>query len=260
MLAVVVAGPWVAPYPPTRTGVGLPLHGPSGSHLFGTDEFGRDIFSRGLAGGRGVVVVPLLGILLAFLLGGLTGMVAGYARGRVDAVFTRAVDLSLSLPPLLLVLLVITGAGGSSAVVVLTLAVVFAPRIARVVRGAAQTVAANEYVELARTRGESALSIAAREILPNITGTLAVEFALRFTYAIIFVATLNFLGVGAQPPSPNWGLMVAEGRDYMGIVPLEVLAPAGGIALLSIALNLLADAGAKALAHDVEMDVDLFSK
>lgn len=154
----------------------------------------------------------------------------------------------------------IAGVGGSGAVQVISLAIVFTPRIVRVARGAAQAAAANEYVEIARTRGESALSIGLREILPNITGTLTVEFAVRFTYAILFIATLNFLGVGAQPPSPNWGLMVADGREVMGSVPLAAIAPAAGIALLSIALNLVADAGARALAHEAESGAELFHR
>ena len=117
------------------------------------------------------------------------------------------------MPPILLVLLIIAVAGGSPLVLVLGVGVVFAPRIARVVRGATQVAAGNEFVEIARTRGEGAASIALREVVPNISGALSVEFALRLTQAIVFVAALNFLGVGAQPPSPNWGLMVSEGRS-----------------------------------------------
>ncbi len=260
LLVVIVAGPWIAPYHPLQIGVGPPLHGPTGAHLLGTDDYGRDILSRVLAGGRGVVAVPFLGTAIAFLAGGLLGIVAAYSRGAFDAVITRAVDIALSLPPLLIVLIVIAGVGGSSAVQILSLAIVFTPRITRITRGAAQSVIANEYVEIARVRGESALSIGLREILPNITGTLTVEFAVRFTYAILFVATLNFLGVGAQPPSPNWGLMVADGREVMGIVPLDALAPAAGIALLSISLNLIADAGARVLAHDADSGAELFKR
>lgn len=260
LVGVIVAGPWIAPFGPLEIGVGRPLAGPSSAHLLGTDDYGRDILSRVLSGGRGVTVVPFVGTAIAFALGTLIGVVAAYTRGFFDAVVTRIVDVALALPPLLIVLIVIAGVGGSSGVQIVSLAIVFTPRIVRVARGAAQAVVANEYVEIARTRGERALSIGLREILPNITGTLTVEFAVRFTYAILFIATLNFLGVGAHPPSPNWGLMVADGREVMGIAPLAALAPAAGIALLSISLNLVADAGTRALARETESGAELFRR
>jgi peptide/nickel transport system permease protein len=260
MLLLIVIGPSVAPYSPYETAVGLPLQGPSSRHLLGTDDFGRDILSRVLCGGREIVIIPFLGTALAFIVGTVVGIVSAFRGGFVDTAVTRTVDVTLALPPLLIVLIVIAGAGGAASVQVAMIAIVFAPRIVRVTRGAAQAVVSNEYVEIARTRGESSLSIALREILPNITGTLTVEFAIRFTYAILFIATLNFLGVGAQPPSPNWGLMVADGREIMGIVPLAALAPAAAIALLSIALNLIADAGAHALAHEAGTGSELFQR
>ncbi len=260
MALVIVAGPWVAPYSPLAIGVGPPLHGPTSHHLLGTDDFGRDILSRVLSGGRGVVGVALAATALAFVLGVVVGIVAAYRGRLLDGVTTRVIDVMLSLPPLLVVLIVIAGLGSSAFVQIATIAVVFAPRIARVTRGTAQTIATNEYVEIARLRGDRALSIALREILPNMTGMLGVEFAVRFTYAILFVATLNFLGVGAQPPSPNWGLMVSDGRELLGVIPLDALAPAAFIALVSIALNLIADAGAHALAHDVDVPGELFKR
>lgn len=260
MALVIVVGPWVAPYSPLAIGVGPPLHGPTSQHLLGTDDFGRDILSRVLSGGRGIVGLALAATALAFVLGVVIGIVAAY-RGRLfDGIVTRIIDVMLSLPPLLVVLIVVAGLGSSAIVQIATIAVVFAPRIARVTRGTAQTIATNEYVEIARLRGDRALSIALREILPNMTGMLGVEFAVRFTYAILFVATLNFLGVGAQPPSPNWGLMVADGRELLGVIPLDALAPAACIALVSIALNLIADAGAHALAHEVDVSGDLFKR
>jgi peptide/nickel transport system permease protein len=260
LLVVIVVGPWIAPYGPLSIGVGAPLHGPSAQHLLGTDDFGRDILSRVLAGGRGVITVPFVATSIAFVVGATIGIVAAFRSGLFDTVVTRLLDMSLALPPLLVVLIIISGLGGSSFVQAISIAIVFIPRIARVTRGAAQSVASNEYVEIARARGEGALSISLREILPNITGMLTVEFAVRFTYAILFVATLNFLGVGAQPPSPNWGLMVSNGLEIMGIVPFAAIAPAAGIALLSISLNMIADAGARVLARDVDSSADVFKR
>ncbi len=258
MAALILFGPLVAPYAPDETGVGPPLQSPSVDHLLGTDGLGRDVASRVLSGGRDVVWLPFLGIVLAFSLGGVLAVIAGYRRGWPDMIFTRATDLGLALPPILLVLLIIAVAGGSPLVLVLGVGIVFAPRIARVVRGATQVAAGNEFVEIARTRGEGAASIALREIVPNISGALAVEFALRLTQAIVFVAALNFLGVGAQPPSPNWGLMVSEGRSVLSEVPLVALTPAAAIATLAIALNMLVDAASRALARDSDAAKGVF--
>jgi peptide/nickel transport system permease protein len=240
-----IFGPALAPDDPTRVGVGLPDQSPSAEHLLGTDSLGRDTLSRLLAGARSVIVVPLLATLLAFTLGGFAGMAAGYLGGRSDRFFSVGADILLSMPPLLIVLVVITAAGGSAAVVVLSVGIVYSPRVARILRGATQGVARSEYVQAAQARGESTVRIVTREVLPNIGPTVFVEFAVRLAYAIIFVATLNFLGLGAQPPSPNWGLMVSEARQTIVTQPLQTLAPAFAIALLSVGIGLLADAVTK---------------
>jgi peptide/nickel transport system permease protein len=247
-LFLVVFGPALAPYDPTRVGVGIPDQGPSAEHLLGTDSLGRDTMSRLLAGARSVIVVPLLATLLAFTLGGLAGMAAGYVGGRSDRAFSAGADILLSMPPLLLVLVVITAAGGSAPVVILSVGIVYAPRVARILRGATQGVSSTEYVQAAQARGESTMRIVTREILPNIGPTVFVEFAVRLAYAIIFVATLNFLGLGAQPPSPNWGLMVSEARQTIVSQPLQTLAPALAIGMVSVGIGLLADAVAKRMA------------
>jgi peptide/nickel transport system permease protein len=244
-LIVFIFGPALAPYDPARVGVGIPDSAPSPEHLLGTDSLGRDTLSRLLAGARSVIVVPLLAVLLAFALGGLAGMAAGYVGGRPDRAFSMGADILLSMPPLLLVLVVITAAGGSAVVVILSVGIVYSPRVARILRGATQGVASSEYVQAAQARGESTLRIVTREILPNIGPTVFVEFAVRLAYAIIFVATLNFLGLGAQPPSPNWGLMVSEARQTIVSQPLQTLAPALAIGMLSVGIGLLADAVTK---------------
>jgi peptide/nickel transport system permease protein len=247
---LIVVGPWVAPYSPTEPGVGLPLAGPSAAHWLGTDTLGRDVLSRVLSGGRDIVWIPFLGVMLAFLTGGVLGMLAAVKRGWADTVFTRTADMALALPPLLILLVILVGAGDSTAIIVLAVALVFAPRVGRVVRGATQSVMTSDFVDVARVRGERTSAIVLREILPNISGVVSVEFAIRFTHAVIFVATLNFLGLGAQPPSPNWGLMIADGRSVIGIQPLATLAPAACVALVSLSLNMLGDAGANVLARE----------
>jgi peptide/nickel transport system permease protein len=241
-VVAVVLGPTLAPYSPYAIGTGLPNSGPSSAHLLGTDELGRDIASRLLCGARSVILIPLAATLLAFAVGGVLGLLVGYAQGRADAVATRVIDVFLSLPPLLIVLVVIATAGPSSGVVILSVALVYSPRVARVLRGATQGVATQEYILAAQARGERTLSIVLRELMPNIAPTVLVEFAVRLTYVIIFVTTLNFLGLGVQPPSPNWGRMLFEARSTIVTNPVAAIAPAAALGALSVGIGLIADA------------------
>ncbi|MDQ3993575.1 MAG: ABC transporter permease [Actinomycetota bacterium] len=255
MLGVIAFGRFFAPYGPTEPLVGPQTTGASADHFLGTDNLGRDVFSRFLAGGDTILLVPLAAVTLAFVAGGMLGMLGAYARGRIDAVITRTFDLLLTLPPLLLVLVIIAGLGTSTAVLVLTVALVFVPRIGRVIRGATQAVVTNDYVAAAQARGERTWAILVREVLPNIAAPAIADFALRITYGVIFVATLNFLGLGAQPPEPDWGLMVAESRNFLSVAPLATLAPAAGIAALSISFNLIADALTRHLTREAATGV-----
>ena len=255
MLALIAFGRFFTPYSTTELGVGPQTTGPSASHLLGTDNLGRDVFSRFLVGGDTIVLVPLAAVTLAFIVGGGLGMLGAYARGRTDSVITRTFDLLLTLPPLLLVLVLIAGLGTSSLVLVVTVALVFVPRVGRVLRGATQAVVTNDYVAAAQARGERTSAILVREVLPNIAAPAIADFALRITYGIIFVATLNFLGLGAQPPEPDWGLMVADSRNFIGVQPWATLAPAAGIAALSIAFNMIADALTRHLTRETSKGV-----
>lgn len=245
---VVICGPLIAPNSPYAT-TSVPLSGPSASHLLGTDELGRDVLSRILAGGRDVVFLPIVGILGSFLLGGITGLIAGYGGGWFDRVFSSAVNVALSVPALLVVLILVGVGKDSPAVIVTAIALVYAPGIARIVRGAAQAAGRTEYVDVARLRGEGVISIALREILPNVAGTVAVQLALSCTQAVLLLATLDFLGVGAQPPSPSWGLMIADGQQIVVLQPLALVGPAVALILLALAFNLLSGAMQRALAE-----------
>jgi peptide/nickel transport system permease protein len=250
MLAVIVFGRFFTPYSPTELGVGPATQTPSADHYFGTDHLGRDVFSRFLTGGDTIVLIPLAAVSLAFIVGGGLGMLGAYLRGRADAFITRTFDLLLTLPPLLLVLVLIAGLGTSSIVLIITVALVFIPRIGRVVRGATQAVVTSDYVAAAQARGERTSAILVREVFPNIAAPAIADFALRITYGVIFVATLNFLGLGAQPPEPDWGLMVADSRGYLAAQPWATLTPALGIAVLSVAFNLIADALTRHLTRE----------
>ena len=241
ILAISLIGPLVAPDNPTAT-VAAPALGPSAAHLLGTDELGRDVWSRLLSGGLSVIVLPLIAVSGALIIGCAAGLLSGYLGGWTDKVVTRAVDVLLALPPFLLVLVIIAGFGTGESVIVIAVAAVYAPSITRVIRSATQVIRPREFVLVARARGDSLGWITLREIAPNIVPTLLVEIALRLTFAVMFIASLSFLGLGVQPPSPNWGVMVAENRDLLFTDPLPVLIPAAAIAVLAISINLIADA------------------
>jgi peptide/nickel transport system permease protein len=241
LLLLTIIGPFVAPYPPNAI-TDQPLLGPSGKHWLGTDTLGRDIFSRLLSGGGSVILLPLLAVAGAMVIAIVVGLLSGYLGGIVDAVVTRLVDIVLAIPSYLIVLVVVTAFGTSNLIVVVTVAIVYAPYIIRVLRAATMTVSPLEFVLAARARGEHIGWIVFREILPNIGPTLLVEIALRTTYAVMFIASLSFLGLGVQPPSSNWGVMVSEDRLLLLVHPAGVIVPALCIGLLAISINLIADA------------------
>ncbi len=245
-----VLGPHIAPYGATFIGAGNPDEGPSAAHWLGTDDLGRDVFSRLIVGTSSVIVTPLTATLGAFTVGGLVGLLSGYLGGIFDQVVGRLIDIGLSLPPLLVVLVVTAAFGTDTTVIVLAVALVYAPRVARVLRGATQGVATKEYVMAAQARGEHSLPIVLREILPNIAPTVFVEFAVRLVYVILFITTLNFLGLGLHPPSPNWGLMVAESRAELITNPIAALAPTVAIGALAVAIGLVADAVSQTFGID----------
>jgi peptide/nickel transport system permease protein len=242
LILLVIFGRLVAPFSPTEIGTGPVSAGPSGSHLFGTDSLGRDVFSRVLAGGTLVLVLPLVANVVASLIGGFFGIWGAYEGGRVDAIVTRLFDVLLALPPLLMVLVIIAGLGSSTGVILLAMVFFFVPRAGRVLRGAAQAVVSEDYVAASEALGERTRAILWRDIVPNMMSPAIADFALRTTYGIIFVTTLSFLGLGTQPPKADWGLMVSENRSLLTSNPLAVLGPIAAIALLSISINLIADA------------------
>jgi peptide/nickel transport system permease protein len=250
MVGLIVIGPLIAPFPPDKVAAGLPLQNPSFEHWLGTDQLGRDVLSRFLSGGGSVLLVPLVAVVLAFLLGGGLGILGAYRRDVYDSVITRAFDLLLAMPPLLLVMVLVAGLGTSTPIVIATVALVYVPRAGRIVRGAAQAVVTSDYVAAAQARGERTLPIMLREILPNAAAPSLAAFTLYLTYAIIFVATLSFLGLGAQPPSSDWGLMVSENRGFLLLNPWGTLAPIFGIVALSVSWTLIAEGVSRHVTRD----------
>lgn len=249
---VALIGPWLAPYSATTLDV-TNMHGaPSLAHPFGTDAFGRDVFSRVLNGARGTILVAVGATTVGVTCGVFVGLVTGYYRGWVDEVIMRIVDGLMSFPSLLLALLIVTTLGSSGWNVLLAIGLVFTPRVARIVRAAALSVRGQEFVEAARLRGESGLYIMLREILPNVSAPTTVEAAIRLSYAILLTTSLSFLGLGAQPPSPDWGLMVAESRENISIAPWALVFPSLAISFLVVGANLLADGIRDALNYGSE--------
>ncbi len=218
------------------------LQSPGADYWFGTDRLGRDVFSRVIVGSRDILIIAPAATLLGTILGTALGLVTGYFRGAVDDILSRVIEAVLALPVLLVAIMALTGLGPSNVTIIVVVGFVFAPVIARTVRAAVLSERELEYVSAARLRNERTHYILFAEILPNVMGPVVVEFTVRLGYAIFIVATLSFLGLGIQPPSPDWGLQVF---DHYGLISggfwWPVLFPAGAIASLVIGVNLVAD-------------------
>ena len=240
-LFLAVFGPWVAPYDYQEQSAELRLNSPTLSHPFGTDQFGRDIFSRIIVGTRNIFLIGGLGTLIAVVTGTGIGLLAGYIGGTGDEVIMRLLDVLLSFPSLLLAMVLLAAAGPSNRNIVLVVAILYIPMVARVVRSMVLDLKNKEFVEAARVRGEGRGYILFREILPNSLPPLLVEASMRFSYSIFLVASLGYLGLGVQPPSPDWGLQIAEAKNFFQIAPWVLLFPACIIAVLVIATNLMSD-------------------
>ncbi|MDE0047505.1 MAG: ABC transporter permease [bacterium] len=241
-LLLAVGGPLVAPHEVGAIISDSNFEAPGISTLLGTDTLGRDILSRLLHGARLTVGVALAATVLGFLIGMAAGFSAAEIKGRYDDFMLWLADMMLSFPPLLLALIVIASLSSSLPVLICTIAVLHASRVARVSRAVAMNIAALEFVEVARARGESLVSILVREIWPSTIRPLAVEFGLRLTYSILFLSSLSFLGLGIQPPDADWGSMVRENLNALQTgAYIAVLLPAFAIAILTVGVNLIVD-------------------
>jgi peptide/nickel transport system permease protein len=240
-VVLAVVGGWLAPQLPGTIVSTQSFAAPRQVPPLGTDYLGRDLLSRLLHGARYTLGLASLTTLGGFLLGLLLGFAAAEAGGWTDVAISRALDVLIAFPPLLLALVVIATLGPSTWVLVGTVAVIQAKRVARVARSIAMGIAAQDFVEVARARGEGAWWIIRREMWPNSLGPLAAEFGLRMTFSVLFLSALSFLGLGIQPPLADWGLMVRENLSglYYGVLP--VLLPAAAIASLTVGINLVVD-------------------
>jgi peptide/nickel transport system permease protein len=237
-----IFGSAIAPHNPFEQNLENINQAPSSAHLFGTDQLGRDMFSRVIVGSRDIMIIAPLGTLLGTVMGTALGLIMGYFRGWPDDTLGRIVEAFLALPLVVTGLLVVTALGHSNAIIILVIGIVFTPLIARTVRAAVLLESGLDYVSAARLRGEGPAYIMFVEILPNVFAPIMVEFTVRLGYAVFLVATLSFLGVGIQPPSPDWGLEISQnyGQVTAGYW-WEVLFDALAIISLVVAINLVSD-------------------
>ena len=235
-----IFAPLIAPYPLDAT-VGGVWESPSAQYWLGTDTIGRDILSRLIYGGQITIFVALASSLLAFGLGAFFGFLAAVKGGWADQLLSRVVDLMMAIPSLIVALVMLSVLPLNLTVLILVMGVLDSTRVFRLSRAVAMDIAVMDYVEAARLRGEGQGWVIFREILPNALSPLVAEFGLRFIFAVLFISTLSFLGLGVQPPLADWGGMVKENKDGLIYGKSAALVPAAAIAALAISVNLVAD-------------------
>lgn len=241
---IVVLGllaPWIAPHPWDTISMRTRFLAPNATYWLGTDEYGRDVLSRLLMGTRLSLAMGLSATLVSLTVGVPVGLAAGYFRGKADEILMRTADVLMAVPPIMLGLLVLAVTPPDLWKTALAVGFVYIPPIARVTRSVTLALANEEFIQAAKARAESTSYILFREILPNAWPPLIVEASLRVTYAILLGSALSFLGLGAQPPSSDWGLMISEARSFIDRAPWIALAPGFAMCLLVIGINLLGD-------------------
>lgn len=238
---VVILAPIIATQDPTTTNYGQTYASPALSHLFGTDQFGRDLFSRTIYGGRASLLIGLSSVALASVIGIPVGIASGYYSGKTDEILMRGMDLLMTFPPIILALLLLIILAPSMSSAVIAIGIVFAPRIARVARSSTLAVRDSEYIQACEQRDESSLYIMFYEILPNIKGPIIIEATIRIGFAIMIGAALSFLGLGVQPPTPDWGNMISEARNEIQNSIWMLVWPSLSLSATILGFNLLGD-------------------
>jgi peptide/nickel transport system permease protein len=235
-----IFAPWIAPYGEAEV-VGGAYGQPSWGHPFGLDQIGRDTLSRVIYGARNTIGIAFLTVVVSFFIGGSLGIYSAVTRGWLDVILSRIVDILMSIPVLIFALMLLAMAGKSVYNLILILAVLDSTRVFRLARNTSLSVAVQDFVEAARLRGEKLPWIVFREIVPNILPPLIAEFGLRFCFVFLTISALSFLGVGIQPPTADWGSMVAESKTLITFGRPQPLIPAAAIALLTVAVNFVVD-------------------
>lgn len=240
LLAALFA-PWISPYDPLQQNVVARLKGPSMAYWLGTDQFGRDILSRVLHGARASLLISILAVGIALVAGGTLGLLAAFYRGWLERIVMRLMDIMFAFPVMLLAIAIVAVLGPGAYTGALAIGIVYTPIFARLLRGPALVVAASDYVSNARAIGCSDARILFRHILPNLVSVIQVQTSLLLSAAILVEASLSFLGLGTQPPSPSLGLMLSEGRNVLMLSPWSAVFSGLAILVLAFGLNLLGD-------------------
>ncbi|WP_271023783.1 ABC transporter permease [Rhizobium sp. RCAM05973] len=243
LLVVILAAifaPWIAPYAPNKLSIVNKLKGPSMAHIFGTDEFGRDIFSRAIFAGRISLLVSLGVVCISTVIGVFLGVIAGYFR-RLDAPISRLLDATMSFPDILLAIALVAALGPSLVTVILALGITYAPRLARIVRGSTLVLRELPYIEAAISMGLPTWQILCRHVLLNLASPILVQATFVFASAMLAEASLSFLGVGVSSDMPTWGTMLASGREFMDNAPWLMVFPGLAIVFSVLSLQLLGD-------------------
>ncbi|MGF0239306.1 ABC transporter permease [Rhodococcus sp. IEGM1300] len=239
-ILVALFAPLLAPYGETQV-VGDGFAPWSGQFLLGTDNLGRDMFSRLVYGARNTLGIAFLTTVLAFLLGGLSGLVAAIKGGAIDQGLSRIVDILMAIPQLIFALLILSVVGTTATSLVLVIALLDATRVFRLSRAVAMSVVVQDFVEAARLRGEGLWWLVTREVLPNAAAPLIAEFGLRFCFVFLFISALSFLGLGIQPPTADWGSMVRDNAVLITFGDVSPLLPALAVALITVSVNFVVD-------------------
>ena len=239
ILAAILA-PWIAPYAPNKLSIVNKLKGPSAAHIFGTDEFGRDIFSRAIFAGRISLLVSLGVVCISTVIGVFLGVIAGYFR-KLDAPISRLLDAMMSFPDILLAIALVAALGPSLVTVILALGITYAPRLARIVRGSTLVLRELPYIEAAISMGLPTWQILGRHVLLNLASPILVQATFVFASAMLAEASLSFLGVGVSSDMPTWGTMLASGREFMNNAPWLMVFPGLAVVFSVLSLQLLGD-------------------
>jgi peptide/nickel transport system permease protein len=241
MVTSALLAPWIAPYDPAKMDVRARLQGPSLKHVLGTDNFGRDIFSRIVYASRISLVIGFVAVGIGAVFGGITGAVSGYYGRGLDSLLMRTMDVLLSIPQIILAIAIVGAMGASLLNLMIAVGISVLPRYARLVRASAMSLRDLEFIEAARAAGASDLRIILQNIIPNCMAPLIVLSTLGVAQAILSAATLSFLGLGIQPPTPEWGSMLSDGRQFLRNAPHITIFPGLAIVIVVMALNMLGD-------------------
>ena len=252
-IALALLSPFILPHDPIAQSADLILQGPSLTSPFGTDQLGRDILSRVMLGGREAMLIATLATLIAMIWGTAVGLFLALIGGRMDAYAMRIVDALSSIPGILIVMIFVAALGVGAMALIPILGFSYGLSVIYIARAAALDFVARDFVLAAQARGHARTTILIREILPNVRDSLAVQGAMQWSWLLLGIASLSFLGLGVAPPTPDWGLMIADGRGVMQTAPWAVLWPMAMLSSLIVGVNLAADAFAKALGVDRQL-------